>query len=107
MQYSFIQELLKRLQTSSPSFFKKLKWIAAIGAGAIMLFNYLISKGMVHLPNSQVWTDTLNTAQGIFIGIATGSMFTTTDAKLIDDTTKANVVKDVIENQPSEIINKL
>lgn len=92
MQASFLSQLLQRLGSKSPAFFRKLQWIAGIISAAIWLFNSAVSANVIHFANVENVTNWLNTLGGGFAGILVGTLTTTTDPKLVAPEVKEAVI---------------
>lgn len=94
MKQVFIKELLSRIGTSSPAFFKKLKTIsliiALIAAGSLFGLEY----DLLNFEGAEKWEEALKAIVAFFSGTFFTSVTTTTEAKLLDDETKGNVLRD-------------
>lgn len=107
MQISFITQIFKRLKSESPKFFKILQVAFGSLSAILWALNFLISKHYIDADKAQMFVDLLNAVAGGSTGAFIATLFTTTDASLMDDKTKVNVVKDVVENQPVHILKEI
>lgn len=102
MQQSFILQLIKRLNSQSPTFFKNLQKISMIAIAASISVNYLFDQNIIHLTNQVLQENITNVANAIW-KISTGSLFSsltsTTDPELMDNKTKSVVVNQVLQEE--------
>lgn len=98
MQASFISQLLQRLGSKSPAFFRKLQWSAGIIAVIFWLFNSALTAGVLTIPNQDRVVDWLNGIAGTFTGIVIGALTSTTNPALVDTEVKEKVI-DEAQNQ--------
>src|SRR5690606_32190380 len=96
-QTSFISQLISRLFTQSPDFFKKYRHymvilLSILGVAALSLENNLFPSLSEETINTMM-TIIKYVSAALAGGIATSST-TTTSAELIDDKTKINIIKE-------------
>lgn len=94
MQQTFLVQIIQRIGSSSPRFFKIIQiasFILSIAAGIMM---ELFDRNMMTIPNQEAWSELCQSLTTFFMGSGFASLMSTTKAELMDDKTKENVLKE-------------
>lgn len=94
MQYSFLTELIKRFASQSPKFFKIMQIIGLIGLVLSGAVKAGIEYQLFTPPNGPQISHAMTAAIAFFGGWLIPAGATTTEAKLQDEKTVINVLKD-------------
>jgi hypothetical protein len=95
MERNFLMQLIKRLQSENPKYWKIVSTIGLIGAFLVAGALFLESYDVFTLPENI--EDLLKAIDGFFAGVFVSGQMGTTDPTLVDDKTKTNIAREVLK----------
>lgn len=98
MQTNFIIDLIKRIASGSPKFFKVLQIVCALLAIIAGAGTWLLEANIWHPDNIAALQEVFKGMTAFFSGSFIAALTGTTNPKLMDTTTKENVVEHVKNN---------
>lgn len=106
---AFIIQLFKRVRSSSPQFFIKLRISMIVLGVLVIIAKLLMGEGIISVsPELQLTLSKVFTESLIVISTVTGvSFIPTSDANLIDNDVKNAVIKKAIDENDNAIMNNI
>jgi hypothetical protein len=94
---NIIRDIIGRIGTSSPAFFKKIQAIAITFAGVFTAAWITLKTTPNLVPHQEIWTVVLEILVGFSAGSGASASITTTDPKYMSKEVKSVVIEEAVQ----------